>query len=230
MVDAGDTFRLIIKGKFGLSLRVNDLAVQTLIADPTPVQQLELANDFKAVWQTTQNTAATWETWELRQLWGSGMTTVDTECRRDGGVVFGGPLSAPLNGTNPISETLPPQAAVVVTIVTGAIGRRKRGRWYGWGYSENDQNAGIWDSVMRTPLTTALTTFFNKYKSGGTSPAYQLGVWSERTASGCILSGTPPHLTNVDIPSPDTAFTPALTFTLRTIVYNQRRRTVNVGA
>lgn len=225
-----DIYRLVLKGRQNLSIRVNDATFRLKVAAFTGPQGTTLANDFKQVFQPVQNTNALWETWELRQLWGAGMTTVDLECRRDGGVVFGGPLGAPLNGANPIAETLPPQAASVITLITGSIGRRKRGRWYGWGLSENDQNGGIWASTFLTPQTTALNTFFAKYAAGGTDPTFELGVWSERTASGCILSGSPAHMTNVDPVNPDGAFTAVQTYNLRQIVYNQRRRTVNVGA
>lgn len=226
----GDVFRLTVKGRQSLSVRMNDLAVQYLVAEPTAAARQTLADDFKEMWRPQQSSGVTYETWELRQLWGVGMTTLPTECKRDGGVVFGDALTAPLAGSALTTAVLPPQAALVVTLVTGAIGRRKRGRWYGYGYTEDLQNAGIWDPGFLTAQTALLTTFFGKYAIGGTSPDYVLGVWSERTASGCTYTGSPPELENVDTPAPEAAFTAVTGFTLRQVVYNQRRRTVNVGA
>lgn len=226
-----DVYRLIIKGRQVLSIRINELAVRHKLApDATPAEQLALANDFKNLWLPVQSSSAAWETWELRQLWGTGMTPVASECRRDGGVVTGGALTGTLTGGRLTGDALPPQAAVVVTLVTGAIGRRKRGRWYGWGCAEVDQASGTWATSMHTDLAPTLATFLAKYGPSGTDPTFQLGVWSERTASGCTPSGPDGELVNVETPHPELAFTPVTALTIRPIVYNQRRRTVGVGA
>lgn len=227
---AGDVYHLVAKALSQNSVYMNTLAVQTLAAaDPDATARQLLADDFKTIWVARQNSLINWTTWELRQLWGDGMSIGPGSCKRSGGVVFGAPFSAPLQGAMGPADMLPPQCALVVTLSTGLIGRAKRGRWYAFGWGEGDQANGVWTSGHLANMTAALTTFFNKYKSGGTSPAYQLGVWSERIATGCVPNPNGPGHIQVDSPKPDQAFTPVTGYTLRATVYSQRRRTLGVG-
>lgn len=55
------------------------------------------------------------------------------------------------NGTR-AGQMLPPQNAPVISWRTGLIGRRRRGRSYGWPGSEDDQNAGQMNVAWQTSL------------------------------------------------------------------------------
>ena len=227
---AGDVYRLNL---FGTSLSqqvMNTLTVQTLPAtDPDTTAQLALANAWKNALQPWQHNTTFWTRWELKQLWGAGMSIDAPNCRRLGGNAYAGLFSAPLQGAMALNQPLPPQCSLVTTWQSGTIGRRKRGRAYVFGLGEQDQSGGLWDSAFLGNIGGSVNTFFNIYKSGGTSPAYQLGVWSERTASGCVPNPSGHGHLQVDTPHPDTAFTPVTNYQIRGTVYTQRRRTLGVG-
>jgi len=227
---AGDVYRILT---FGTSLSqqvMNTLAVQVIgAAEPVSGDYGLLASDWKTALQPWQHSSTLWTTWQARQLWGAGMSIDAPKCRRLGGKVFAGLISAPLQGAMGLNQPLPPQCSAVVTQVTGTIGRRKRGRIYVFGLGEQDQSGGLWDSAFVTNITGSLTTFFNKYKSGGTSPNFMLGVWSERTASGCVPNPNGKGHIQVDTPNPDVAFTPITSYSFRPTVFTQRRRTLGVG-
>lgn len=227
---AGDVYHLLTFATGQNNQYMNTLAVQTLAAtDPAPAAQQALADDWKNVWQPSQSVRITWTNWQLRQLAGAGVTPIQAECRREGGNVYGGTFTAPVTGAVSTTDALPPQAAMVVTEVTGTIGRRRRGRVYGFGLVEGAQDGGTFTTSTLTTMTTALNTFFNKYKDGGTSADYRLVVWSERTASGCIPNPNGKGSINIDTPQPSAASTPIKSYLLRPVVYNQRRRTLGVG-
>jgi len=227
---AGDVYRFTATVTSQTYINQNTIAVQTLPAtDPDATARQLLADDFMAIWRARQKNGYVWQTWQLRQLWGDGMSLVASECRREGGRVYGTTFTAPTTGGNTTDNGLPPQNAMVVTLQTGLIGRRKRGRIYGFGLTEVDQSDGKWETATLTAITGTLNTFFNKYKSGGTSPNYQLGVWSERVASGCVWDPASKRHVQVDTPNPDQAFTPVSAYTLRNVVYTQRKRTLGVG-
>lgn len=182
-----------------------------------------------ALWRPQQITTITYNEWSALQLWGSAMTIVANECRREGGASFAGSLAA-LPGLLS-GDGLPPQSAMVMTLTTGLAGRRKRGRLYGFGQGETNQIDGAWSTTYLSTMTTAANTFFNLYKHpGGTDPNFTIGVWSERMASGCVPA-TPPQKGHVprDTPQPAMAFTPVTGFIIRPVVFSQRRRTRGVG-
>lgn len=226
----GDVYRLTISGTGQGSLYQNVIAVKMKNAtDPTAPQFTTLATDFITIYKPDQNSNFAWTDWAALQLWGSGMTIDTPHCKRLGGKTLAATLTGQA-GTGG-SEGLPPQAAHVTTLITGFAGRRARGRVYAPAQVEPNQTDGLWLSTYNTRMQTAWNVFSAKYfKDTGTSPDFKLGVWSERTASGCIPA-TPPNKghVQVDTPSPDTAFSDVTGFTIRPVVYSQRRRTRGVG-
>jgi hypothetical protein len=209
---------------------MNTYAFRLKVAtDPSEAAMATLAEDLKELIRPAQAPACSWYQWTLNQLWGNNMTILGSTCKRDGGKQFGGIFTGTLTGGQVTTETLPPQCAAVVTLQTGLIGRRKRGRVYFFGLCEPDQTGGIFSSTFMTPMTTRLNTFMNKYRQGGTSPDFTLGVWSERIASGCIPNPNGKGHIPQDSPHPEQAFQSVVGYTLRNIVYTQRRRTYGVG-
>lgn len=230
MAAAGDVYRLTLTSTGQNSIYQNTFALQTLTAPPPTAANFgTFVTDYLAVVRPQQVATLSYVQWDAVQLWGDGMTVVAGECRREGGLQFGLPLTA-LPGLQ-AGDGLPPQSAMVLTLLTGNTGRRKRGRLYVPGQAESNQVDGTWSGTYMTSITTALNSFINIYKAiGGTSPVFSLGVWSERTASGCVPGPRPPggHV-QVDVPKPDEAYTPVNSALARPIVYSQRRRTRGVG-
>lgn len=227
---AGDSYRLVINATYLNQLYQNTLALSMNAAtEPAAADFLVVANDFKETFRGRQHINFAYTTWEATQLWGSTMVINRPLCTRSGGKSFAGVMTGSLAGADNTADCLPPQCAFVVTLLTGFAGRRKRGRWYTPCYSEASQAGGIWGTAFLSAEDGLLTTFMNKYKQGGTSPFATLGIWSERTASGCIPNPSGHGHTNVDTPSPETAMTTVTGYTMRATVFNQRRRTLGVG-
>lgn len=225
-----DIFRMLTFATQLNSVYENTFAVrQKSTTDPTAASRQLLADDWKDAWRVEQATNLTWTTWQLRQLWGTGMTIVQSECRREGGVAFGSALTGTLTGGATGAEALPPQIAMVLTLTTGLIGRRKRGRIYAFGHTEDKQIGGTWGAAYMTSVGGRLATFFTKYQQGGTSSDWELGVWSERLASGCVINPATGHLEPRDTPLPAQSFTPVTGFLLRSTTFTQRRRTLGQG-
>jgi len=229
-VATDDVYKLTVSATSQNQLYQNTLYVRMKTAVQPIAGDFQTTVDaFKNVWQPAQHQGVTWTTWQAVQQAGVGITVIANECRREGGLQFGGVLTAPLTGGNAVSEALPPQCAMVATILTGFTGRRKRGRWYGFGFSETDQSGGLWGSAATTGIATRMNSFFSTYGVGGSNASQLLGVWSERTATGCEhVPGGPKH-NLVDAPHPELAFTPATIYALRGVVFTQRRRTLGVG-
>jgi hypothetical protein len=225
-----DVYRVTITATGQGSIYQNVYAVQAKFpGDPTTAQFSNFVSQAAAIWTPVQATSVVYTEWTALQLWGSGMTVVANECRRDGARQFGDVISATA-GAVP-GEALPPQSAAVITWTSGFSGRRRRGRTYGFGLAETVQADGLLTSSVLTGLNTRLVTFTNLYKDDtGTSPDWTLVVWSERTASGCIPGPKPPggHI-QVDPPHPELATTPVKGYVMRPTVYSQRRRTRGVG-
>jgi hypothetical protein len=225
----GDVYRLTLQAVCQGQTYLNTWAFTMKSSpDPTGADVLTLANAFKEMARVSQNNLVTYQTWTFRQLFGGGVTPIQDECRRDGGLVLTGNVSGSAAG-GVAGDMLPPQCAMVWTIGTGLAGRRRRGRSYIYGLSEATQANGTWTSATLTTFTTALNTIYGLYGSAGTDPQFLLGVWSERTATGCEVRGTPPVLTNIETPHPELAFNMSTGYQLRPTVYSQRRRTIGVG-
>jgi hypothetical protein len=208
----------------------NSAAFSMIVApDPTPAQALVLANDLKAIWLSRQNNSIVWRTWKLRQVRGDNVSwPTGTSCNPIGGRLVEGNYGTGSTGEE-IGDALPPQCAMVVTFKTGQIGRRYRGRMYGFGFGEADQLAGIWTSAALTEMEANLATFMGKYAPGSAGNLFQFGIWSYRIASGCVPNKTTGKHERVDPPHPELAYTPVTTHVLRNIVYTQRRRVLGVG-
>jgi hypothetical protein len=226
----GDSYRITTQASFNLNNYQNTWAVIRLTAsNPTQTEFQNFANDVKELYRPSQTAQIVYTQWGARQLWGLNMEVDRPGCKRINGLVFSGVFSGSLTGGNGPAQALPPQSAMVSTLVSGIAGRRKRGRVYAFGWTEDDQSAGIWDSALLTTQNTRWTTFLAKYSATGTDPVWQLGVWSERIASGCVVDRATGDHVNVDVPSPETAFTPVIAQTLRPTVFTQRRRVRGVG-
>lgn len=225
-----DKYRLLVQALWRSQIYQNTYAFNWKgTGDPTHAQQLDLANDAKELWRPTQSNDLAYDEWRVSQLWGSGMTVVENECRREGGKIFQGVFTGTLAGGASGAAPAPPQAALVTTLVSGIAGRRKRGRTYGFGFLETAQDGGLWKTATLSGQSARWVTFLAEYGDGGTSTLWQLGVWSERVASGCVPNLSGHGHTQIDEPSPDTAFTPVNDVTLRAVVYTQRRRVLGVG-
>lgn len=226
---AGDVYRISIQGNAGGSIFMNVLAVRQIGAvDITGADLQVLADGFKDAWRTSQSTAIAWRNWRAVQVFGPNVDYTVKPCKRVGGFTFEGNLTGTLAGSI-TGDMLPPQCALVITLGTGTVGRTHRGRVYGFGLGETDQAAGQFTAGAITAITNTFTIWFNKYKSGGSDPKLQLGIWSDRTAFGCVWKGDPPTHQVDEGPHPDLAFTPVTGFTVRSAVNTQRRRAVGVG-
>jgi hypothetical protein len=229
-VPVGDVYRLVITAAGGTHFYQNTFALsQELETDLSNSHFASFVTDWITAIKAGQATSIIYQSWAATQVWGDGMSVVASECRREGGRAFGDVITGQA-GTS-VGDLLPPQAATVVSLISGQVGKRKRGRIYLFGQIENNQADGLLTAPYTSTLGPALTTFFNLYKSPtGTSPNFTLGIWSERTASGCVPA-TPPQKghVNVNTPHPELAFTPCTGYILRPVVYTQRRRTRGVG-
>lgn len=225
----GDVYRLTVQAVCQGQTYLNTYAFTMRSSpDPTQADAHGLALSFKDAFRTQQCTIVSYQTWTFRQLFGGGVVPIQDECRRDGGLVLVGNFTGTQTGTQ-ATDMLPPQCAMVWTIGTGLAGRRRRGRSYIYDFPETAQANGTWTGTIIGNVQTALNTIYGLYGPAGTDPQFLLGVWSERTASGCEYRGTPPKLTNVETPRPEDAFNMSTGYTVRPTVYSQRRRTIGVG-
>lgn len=207
------------------------LAFQSrLPGDPTAGDLQTLADDIMQVFRPGQAAAVAWTGWTFTQLWGSNMTINQSKCTRSGGKAYAGNFTPPVAGSDPASgDTLPPQCALVTTLQTGFVGRRKRGRVYSFGALEFEQASGTWIPAYVSAYTTRWGVFVNKYGTPAVTGNFRFGVWSERTATGCVPDANGSGHTFVDTPHPELAFTAVSGVTVRPTVFTQRRRTLGVG-
>lgn len=115
-------------------------------------------------------------------------------------------------------EGLPHQCAMVATLRTGFVGRRKRGRLYLAGFGEAKQANGGWDAAMVAAIQTYFDDLVAGVGLGGSSTDYQWGVWSR------VNGGEDPGPYNLAA-----GWTPVSSVVVRNTVYSQRRRVVGVG-
>lgn len=225
-----DVYRLTIQASQANNFFMNTYAVRMKSSpDPTDSDIVTLANATMNIARAQQSTSLAYTGWTFSQLWGGGVTVQQDLCRRTPGLQMAGVMSGTVTGALS-GETLPPQCAVVWTMLTGYAGRRRRGRSYVFGLTEIQQTGGAWSSSLITAMNSALTTYLGLYGVAGTDPQFQVGVWSERTASGCIPKPKPPGgMQNIETPNPGSAFMRMTGYTVRPIVYTQRRRTLGVG-
>ena len=225
-----DIYRLTVLANELGSVHMNNYAFRMKSgADPSVSDVTTLANATANISRNQQGSSVQWTTWSFTQLWGSGMVPIQDECRRDGAKVVIGNFPGGYVGTGGAGDLLPPQSAMVFTLGTGLAGRRRRGRSYLFGFLETAQANGSWTSAIITSMTTNLNTYYALYGTAGTDPQFQLGVWSERRASGCWYDPGAKKVVNVETPHPEDAFNVSTGYNLRSIVYTQRRRTLGVG-
>jgi hypothetical protein len=131
----------------------------------------------------------------------------------DGPVIASWPAST--NGTNG-SGCNTGTLCEVITLSTGKIGRRYRGRIYLSGVIISALNNGLFTATQTTKTQAFATALINRY--GGLSPTrtFGLGVWSR------LLAGPDPPWTT-------DAFTRVTSATVRNVIRNQRRRQLGVG-
>jgi len=197
--------------------------------DPVQANFQTLADLIKEIYRPTQRSTMSYTSWRATQVRGGTVHYPGGGCEREGGLFWEGTFTGTVQGGSS-GDALPPQCAMVTTLNTGITGRRFRGRIYAFSQLELNQDDGVWIGTHITAVTTAWTTFMAAVGLTGTNPQFTLGIWSERQATGCVPNPNPPptHL-HVDAGDPATAFNPVTSFTVRSVVYNQRRRTRGVG-
>jgi hypothetical protein len=227
-VAIGDVYRLSVVAQGQGSLYMNTYAMVQEVASVTQADFVSLADAIKESMRLLQNSTVSYRSWRAVQVRGGDVAPVATECRRTGGAVFEAAFTGSVNG-GVSGDALPPQSAFVVTQNTGKVGRRFRGRTYHFGFTETDQQAGLWLAGLINTATTNLNNLVTLYGAAGTSPTWTLGVWSERIATGCRPDPITGQITNVDPPNLIGAFSPITGLTVRSTVFTQRRRTLGVG-
>lgn len=65
------------------------------------------------------------------------------------------------------SPALPASVAMVVTLRTGYRGRSYRGRFYAFGFCENNIEDGLWSTTLRTDVLAFLTGIDGRINSAG---------------------------------------------------------------
>lgn len=225
----GDCYKMTVSASHLGSTYQNNYAVTTKVASVTATEFTTLANALREIARPNQDPALAYRSWRAVQVRGADVTPVAAECRRTGGVVYEAAYTGTNSGGATPGEALPPQSALVVTLNTGKIGRRYRGRIYHFGFLETAQLNGQWTTTIFNTIGTALATFMNSYGPGGTDPSFTLGVWSERIATGCRPNPTTHHPENVDPPNLAGAFSPVQSMVVRPTVFTQRRRTLGQG-
>lgn len=226
----GDVFQLQLYSTYAGQTIMNSLAFRWLQAlDPTTAQALTLANDWKVALKTFQSSGVAYSRFILQQVRGGDVSYTADPCNRVGGLRYEALLTGSLTGDG-TSEALPPQSAAVTTLKTAKAGRTHRGRLYLTGVQELVQNQG---TMIAGNLAAYQTTWNNqlvKFGVTGTDPNWQLGIWSMRTATGCVLRKEPPYgLAPHDTPNPSQSFEGVIEAVCKPTVYSQRKRTIGVG-
>ena len=228
----GDVYKLTCKASFNTQMVVQNSYYfsRKVAADPTAADALALANAVKELFRPQQGTTVAYTDWALDQVRGGSVVYTFGACIKQGGILHVGAHTGTLSGSL-AGDALPPQVAMVTKLDTGLAGRRRRGRHYLCGRVEADQNVGIWVAGSVSALQTVWGTILTTYGPTGTDPNWQIGVWSNRIATGCEPAPVPPPqpMIGIDTPNPGDAFRGLTSATVRTIAYTQRRRTVGVG-
>jgi hypothetical protein len=208
----------------------NSIAVRVIeAAEPTAADFGALAADWLTIWRQEQHTSIFWRSWRARQVRGSNVVYPSgADCQPVGGNLFEGNITTGNQGGE-ATEMLPPQCALVITFKTNQIGRRARGRAYGFGWTEAQQGAGVWTTPFQTLIQGRLNTFMTKYAPATLPIRLSMGIWSYRTATGCEVDPATHKHVRRDAPNPAAAFTAVNSALLRPTVYTQRRRVAGVG-
>jgi hypothetical protein len=127
----------------------------------------------------------------------------------------------PTAGTH-VGAALPPQNAVVCSLHTGFKSRRRRGRFYAPGATEEGTASG---RLIPGDLTLWLTwtgTMTNTYGQSGVSADYLLVVFSPEAL-------THPDGSPVTPPRPGNLISPVTSITVDDVIRSQRRRQIGRG-
>src|SRR6187402_226288 len=222
-----DVYRFVGNASFATNMYQVTLAFQSnLPGNPLPADIATVAEDVKTIFRAYQVSTVAWLNWDFTQLWGPSMVVNAPKCTRSGGLAFAGNFLGLTTGGVTGEQALPPQCAVVTTLLSNFAGRRKRGRNYMFGLAESAQLNGILESGFNSNVQNAWNTFFTKYGPAAATPVFKIGIWSEREATGCVPNESGDGHVQVDVPNPAGAFTLASAATVRSVVYTQRRRTL----
>lgn len=224
-----DCYRLTVSMSHLGSTYLNVIGMRQKTSSVALADFTSIANAVKEMMRPSQNNDLTWRSWRAVQVRGGSVVPNRDKCTREGGVVFEAAYTGTVIGGGTGSESLPPQSAMVITMNTGKVGRRFRGRIYVPGFNELSQSSGTFVSSVMTTMTTNTTTFNNLYSTFGTDPTWEVGVWSERIATGCTPDPVTHKLVNHDAPDLANAFSGMASLIPRPTVFTQRRRTLGVG-
>ena len=225
-----DVYALQLHQVYAGQMIMNTIHFRTKTStDPTQAVFQTLADDWMNTLKPRQVTHITYDHWLAQQVRGGTVTYNPAVCRREGGRRLEAGFTPPNVGLE-VSDGLPPQSAWVTTLVTGFAGRSRRGRFYMSGIPENIQGQGLIAPASVSANQTIWNSLITEYGVGGTSPTWELGVWSFTLASGCTARTSPPWgLEHTRTGDPAAAFTGVIGATVRNIVHSQRKRTIGVG-
>lgn len=226
-----DVWQLQMLQSFAGQVCMNTFAFRTKTgAAVDAAAALALANTWKDFLRGYQADTLTHTGWVLQQVRGGTASYTVRACLRDGGARLEGTYTGTNTGGQVGMEGLPPQVAEVISLGTGYSGRRRRGRSYKTGFCEAYQRDGTITSAHLGLERTAWDTHMAKYRVGGTDPLWETGVWSMTTATGCVVSKTPPFKPVPTVsPDPLAAYLGITTWSVRPTLYSQRRRTIGKG-
>ena len=198
---------------------------------PSQAQAQTLADDWKEMLRQGQSQYLAYTTWTLRQVWGSGVTYHTSRPIRTGGRVYDGTHTGTLTGQNTSTSPLPSSVAAVIQWKTGQTGRRNRGRTYMAGLSADAlTSSGLIIAGFITAMNALITTWSNKYFSGGTDANWDAGIFSFRYASGWRPAlAHPHHLEYVGPVSSQNELTHISSWVVGNVFRSRRRREIGVG-
>lgn len=225
-----DVYKLTMTQRMDANLSQNTIYLRKISSgDPTAAQLGLAADAFKEVFRPHQSNAMTWDTWTATQVNGGTTVWAQPDCRPTGGLAFAGGHTGTLVGSR-IDERGPPQAAIVHTLITAYAGRRRRGRLYQAGLTNDQFLGGVVTGSEVTALAAKWVTFFGLYGPSGSNADFKLCVFSQVIASGCVVNKfPPPKHTIVASPNPGDAARDVIAIRVNTTVYTQRRRTLGQG-
>jgi hypothetical protein len=225
-----DVYVLTLTQRVSAGTMQNSLAfIRTLAAEPTNANWQAVADAVKQIHRAPQSSSLTYVSWRARQVRGTDVTWPGgASCTPIGGRLFEGLITLDTIGSG-LGDMLPPQCAMVTTLKTGLIGRRFRGRYYAGAWGEDTQTAGTFAATPLNTVTANWTSFVGIYGIPAPVAGFRLGVWSQRTASGCEPDPVTKRHTRVEPPNPAMAFAPIVETVTRPTVYTQRRRVSGVG-
>lgn len=221
-----DVYILATRALFNSQEIVNTWAIRWKdTGDPVVADFTQIASALKEAFRGNQVDDLAYTDWVAQKVRGSGVTYSTTPPFRVSLVSFTGSYTGTLTGvsTNP---PVPNQCAALLALNTSQSGRRRKGRVYIAGLTESVMtDASLLDGTFRTNFNTSISTALAPYFGGGSDPDWELGVWSDRTATNTAYNNVyPRELVTQGAPDPDSAFAAVVSVTLRSYIANQRRR------